>query len=192
MSDEKIKSAIKKICGWYKKALDGGPFIFDEIDNATIESDIIKSKHETISDLILECKQLKRERDELRAIVEQRLLAGATIHAMADELLKENNRLSDELKQADYEFAKLHDGNAKAEFDGAIMIYPKNYYLDELEIKFMRVGEKFFADPTKAESNQFVWDEENKQFYFLNKNKDLFEIVFMPVKNNACRTITAC
>ena len=41
-------------------------------------------------------RELERERNELRAIVQQRLVAGATIHQNANDLVRRNERLDSE------------------------------------------------------------------------------------------------
>ena len=41
-------------------------------------------------------RELERERNELRAIVQQRLVAGATIHQNANDLVRKNERLESE------------------------------------------------------------------------------------------------
>jgi len=41
-------------------------------------------------------RELERERNELRAIVQQRLVAGATIHQNANDLMRANQRLESE------------------------------------------------------------------------------------------------
>ena len=41
-------------------------------------------------------RQLERERNELKSIIEQRLVAGATIHQNANDLMRRNERLESE------------------------------------------------------------------------------------------------
>ena len=42
------------------------------------------------------CKKIERNSEELRSIVEQRLVAGATIHQNANDLMRRNERLESE------------------------------------------------------------------------------------------------
>ena len=72
-------AAIKTQAQWKR------PFVSCTMDGVTWDG--------PIADL---CRRLEHERDELRAIVEQRLVAGATIHQNANDLMRRNERLESE------------------------------------------------------------------------------------------------
>ena len=61
-----------------------------ERDEAIAKYDALATEH------MLEVNKLCQERDELRSIVEQRLVAGATIHQNANDLIRANQRLESE------------------------------------------------------------------------------------------------
>ena len=59
--------------------------------------DEIQEKYDTLAtEHMLEVNKICGERDELRSIVEQRLVAGATIHQNANDLMRRNERLESE------------------------------------------------------------------------------------------------
>jgi hypothetical protein len=66
----------------------------------------------------------------------------------------------------------------KAGFDGSFdMHLPKRF-----EIRLKRAGVKFFSQIDKAESNQLLWNTAIKTLFFLNKDRELFELNFKRVK----------
>ena len=64
-----------------------------EIDSLRSEILNLQDQRDLAMKLI---KKLEAERDELRSIVEQRLVAGATIHQNANDIMRRNERLESE------------------------------------------------------------------------------------------------
>jgi hypothetical protein len=51
----------------------------------------------------------------------------------------------------------------------------------ELSLILCRAGKDFFKNMHKVKTNQLLWNEDNQELYYLNKNSVLFKIFFKEV-----------
>jgi len=67
-------------------------------------------------------------------------------------------------------------------FDGSVDIFLNNTLKGrKWKIRFSRSGEKFFSALDNARENQFLWNTELRKLFYLNKERELFEMVFRKV-----------
>lgn len=68
-------------------------------------------------------------------------------------------------------------------FDGSVDIFLNREFggRTKWEIRFKRAGEKFFSALDSAQQNQFLWNTELRKLFYLNKERELFEMVFRKV-----------
>jgi hypothetical protein len=67
-------------------------------------------------------------------------------------------------------------------FDGSVDIFLNNTLEGrKWQIRFNRSGEKFFSSLHNARENQFLWNTQLRKLFYLNKERELFEMVFRKV-----------
>jgi hypothetical protein len=68
-------------------------------------------------------------------------------------------------------------------FDGSVDIFLNNSLevKKKWQIRFNRSGEKFLSLLHNARENQFLWNTALRKLFYLNKERELFEMVFRKV-----------